>query len=191
MDKEFWEARWKTGKTGWDLGEVSPPLKEFIDQIDDKSTKILIPGAGNAYEAKYLLDKGFKNITVVDISESLIEKLKSEFEDDAINLLNLDFFDLNGQFDLILEQTFFCALEPTKRPQYVDKMASLLMSTGLLTGVLFDCEFEGGPPFGGSEEEYKALFKNTFDIIKMEPCYNSVLPRSGNELWIKMSPKKK
>ena len=40
MDKEFWEDRWANNNTGWDMGQVSPPLKEYIDQLDDKELRV-------------------------------------------------------------------------------------------------------------------------------------------------------
>lgn len=188
MEKEFWESRWKEGKTGWDLGEVSPPIKNYIDQLQDLSINILIPGAGNAHEAKYLSSLGFKNVTVVDIAENLIDKLKKELKETSICLENKDFFELNGKFDLIIEQTFFCAIRPEKRDAYVVKMHELLEPNGLLVGVLFDCEFDGGPPFSGSKKEYENTFKHKFDTEKIQECKSSITPRIGRELWIELSP---
>ncbi len=69
MSKEFWENRWQTNKTGWDLGEISPPLLNYINQLTNKELKILIPGCGNAYEAEYLYANGFKNTFIVPIND--------------------------------------------------------------------------------------------------------------------------
>ena len=59
LDKEYWENRYAGNQTGWDAGEITTPLKEYFDQIKDKPKAILIPGAGNAYEAAYLFENGF------------------------------------------------------------------------------------------------------------------------------------
>ena len=67
-EKEFWSSRYQEGRIGWDIGYASTPLKMYIDQLKNKDLKILIPGAGNAYEAEYLYGRGFKNIFVLDIS---------------------------------------------------------------------------------------------------------------------------
>ncbi len=64
------------GKTGWDLKEVSPPLKAYIDQLTDKNLKILIPGGGYSYEAQYLWEQGFYNVYVIDLSELALTNLK-------------------------------------------------------------------------------------------------------------------
>ncbi len=180
---QYWTDRYKQHKTGWDIGYPSTPLKEYIDQLTDKTLKILIPGCGNAYEAEYLLNSGFSNITLIDISEELVNQLKEKFKGKKVNILHEDFFNLEEQFDLILEQTFFCALDPLLRNEYVKKMHSLLSTNGKLVGVLFDKVFEAGPPFGGSETEYRILFEEFLNIKKMESCYNSILPRKDSELF--------
>jgi orotidine-5'-phosphate decarboxylase len=59
LTAEFWNEKYLNQQTGWDLGEVSPPIKTYIDQITNKDLRILIPGAGHAYEANYLLENGF------------------------------------------------------------------------------------------------------------------------------------
>jgi hypothetical protein len=190
MDKEFWERRWQTGETGWDIGEVSPPLKAYLDQLSDKSIAILIPGAGNAYEAHYLVDKGFTNITILDISETIIDSLKMSEIGEKVNFINADFFAIKGSFDLILEQTFFCAIDPKNRTRYVQKVHELLEINGKLVGLLFNCSFETGPPFGGNTEEYKSIFTAYFNEVSIEPCYNSIGPRAGKELWLSCTRKK-
>jgi len=70
-----------------------------------------------------------------------------------IQVLLGDFFNHKGEYDLIIEQTFFCALPPTMRQKYVWKMHELLAKDGILAGLLFNRKFEVSPPFGGSQEE--------------------------------------
>lgn len=187
LNQLFWDNRYKNNQTGWDLGCVSPPLKLFIDQIEDLSLRILIPGAGNAYEAEYLAEKGFKNVTVIDIAPSLVEQLKEKFKNKAgINIIQGDFFEHQGEYDVILEQTFFCALHPSLRDAYGMQMKSLLAENGSLVGVLFNRSFDGGPPFGGSQEEYEQRFKKCFNDVKFEPCKTSHPARLGNEVWMEV-----
>lgn len=185
LDKVYWDSQYQSNTIGWDLGQVSPPLKTYIDTLKDKSIRILIPGCGNTYEAEYLLEKGFTNITVIDIAPTLIENLKTKFKDNSnINIVLGDFFEHQGEYDVILEQTFFCALPPTMRQKYVWKMHQLLAHKGKIAGLLFNRTFESGPPFGGSQEEYTLLFQQAFDFLKMEVCQNSATPRAGSELFI-------
>ncbi len=188
-DREYWDNRYVAGQTGWDLGEVSTPLKAYIDQYENRQASILILGCGNAYEAAYLLDQGFSNVTIIDISPAAIEKVRARlkaYDGKELQIICTDFFKIDQSFDLVLEQTFFCALPPTARQSYVDKMREILNPNGKLAGVLFDRQFEGGPPFGGTAAEYKALFSGKLKIQLMEPCYNSVKPRAGTELFFIM-----
>ena len=186
LDESFWSERYNSGEIGWDIGYVSTPLKEYIDQLTNKNLKILIPGGGNSYEAEYLFKKGFRNVFVVDISSKPLKNLKERVPSfPTENLLHKDFFALEETFDLILEQTFFCALDPSLRQKYVDKMESLLKPNGRLVGLLFNIPLNNDkPPFGGNEVEYRSLFSEKFKIDTMETAHNSIPARQGNELFI-------
>jgi thiopurine S-methyltransferase len=186
LNKDYWEERYQKNALGWDIGGISTPLKEYIDQLRSRDLKILIPGAGRGYEAEYLFRKGFHSVCVMDIAAQPLQDLKQrlpDFPEDQLLLGN--FFELEGQsFDLILEQTFFCALLPAQREAYAKKMTELLTEKGTLAGLLFDFPLtEKGPPFGGSYEEYQALFSRFFTIKKLERATNSIPPRQGTELF--------
>jgi SAM-dependent methyltransferase len=188
--KNFWDSQYQANATGWDLGVISPPIKSYINTLENKNIRILIPGCGNSYEAAYLLEQDFTNITVIDISPTLVKNLRIKFKDNpSINIVLGDFFEHKGEYDLIIEQTFFCALPPAMRQEYVSKMHQLLTKEGEIAGLLFNRTFESSPPFGGSLEEYEMLFKNTFNFLKMEICKNSVAPRAESELWIEFQKK--
>ena len=187
LTADYWNNRYKEQQTGWDIGYISTPLKTYIDQLTDKSLRILIPGGGNSYEAEYLFTQGFTNVYVVDVSaiakENFLKRIPSFPE---AQFLVTNFFELTEKFDLILEQTFFCALDPSLRPAYAKKMNELLVDNGRLVGLLFDFPLAGGPPFGGDQKEYQQYFEPLFTIKIMEPCYNSIPPRQGKELFINL-----
>ena len=185
LDKQYWDAQYQANNTAWDIGTVSPPIQSYIDTIEDKSIRILIPGCGNSYEAEYLLQKGFTNITLIDIAPSLIQNLKNRFSNNPnITIVLGDFFEHQGVYDLIIEQTFFCALPPFMRQKYVWKMRQLLSPKGILAGLLFDRTFDVSPPFGGSKAEYELLFKDAFRFLHLEPCMNSIPQRANSELFM-------
>jgi methyl halide transferase len=188
LNDQYWSQRYETQQTRWDIGKVAPALKAYFDQLNDKNLAILIPGCGNAHEAEYLLEQGFTNITLIDISEVLAnvlqEKLKYFAKKGFVKVIHQDFFDHTGSYDLIIEQTFFCAIDPSFREKYAAKMSELLTPESKLVGLLFDCHFDGGPPFGGSKDEYRIYFEPYFRLKIFESCYNSIPPRAGNELFI-------
>mgnify|MGYP000888381523 CR=1 FL=1 len=190
LDQSYWNERWQKKETGWDIGQASPAITQYMEQYPDKNATILIPGCGNAYEAEYLIDNGFTNITLIDIAQQAVDSLKEKFSDTPqVKVLCDDFFTHEGSYDLIIEQTFFCAISPNLRTEYAEKTASLLNERGRIIGVLFDRQFEQGPPFGGSTKEYIPIFEPYFTIQKMDACYNSIPPRAKSEVFINLIKK--
>jgi len=190
LDQDFWDHLYIVNDIGWDMGRVSPPIKDYIDTLENKDISILIPGCGNSYEAEYLLQQGFTNITVIDIAPTLVEHLHEKFKENPnVTIVLGDFFEHEGKYDLILEQTFFCALPPIMRKKYVSKMHQLLDKNSKLVGLLFNENFEDGPPFSGCQEEYELLFGRNFSILKMELCKTSIPKRLDNELFVEFLKK--
>jgi len=177
-NKTYWEQRYKNAQTGWDTGKVSPPLKAYIDQVTNKDLRILIPGCGSAYEAEYLHDNGFYNVTVIDVVGAILDQFVERCpEFPANNVILGNFFTHSGQYDLILEQTFFSSFSPKRRTAYAEQANSLLVKNGKMAGVLFNFESEVGPPYGGSIQEYEKHFNHLFNVRTLEACHNS------NESW--------
>ena len=184
LDAQYWQSRYENNQAGWDLGTASDPIVEYVNQLSNKDLSILIPGCGNAHEAEYLFKNGFKNVSVIDLAKTPLDNLKKRIPDfPDSQLIQGDFFELKQQFDLIIEQTLFCAIDFALRKAYVQKANELLKPEGKFVGLLFNREFEAGPPFGGSKEEYLPYFSACFKKIEMEICHNSVLPRKGTELF--------
>jgi SAM-dependent methyltransferase len=186
LSAEFWNNKYKNNKIGWDLGEISPPLKAYFDQLENKNLKILIPGGGNSHEAEYLFNNGFKNVFVIDVSRIALDNIKKRVPSfPASQLIHANFFDVEETFDLVIEQTFFCAINPSLRPKYAEKMQSILKNKGKLVGLLFDAKLnEDHPPFGGNKNEYLRYFAQYFNSIEMNSCYNSYPNRQGMELFM-------
>lgn len=192
FDEKYWSERYRFQLTGWDAGSITTPLKEYIDQLENKSLKILVPGCGFGHEVKYLYDQGFKNVDVIDFISKPIESLKAycmNWQDSQF--IVGDFFIHHGEYDLILEQTFFSSIDPGYRMQYANKTYELLRDDGKLVGLLFNINFPGNkPPFGGTKEEYARYFINRFEFNVFELSYNSIMPRRGNELFINLRKKR-
>jgi methyl halide transferase len=183
MEAAFWKERYAMGATGWDLGQVAPPLQAYFDQLTDKTLRILIPGCGFGYEAIYLAEQGFSAITVIDLVPEALQPIREKAP--SVHCIAGDFFELTGSFDRIIEQTLFCAILPQQRKAYVEHVSQLLVPGGKYVGVLFDRDFEGGPPFGGSVEEYRNYCAPVFSSFSIDPCYNSAPPRAQTEVFIR------
>lgn len=190
LNETYWTNRYKENQTGWDIGYANPALVDYVKQSVNKDARILIPGAGNAYEAEELWKLGYQNVYPMDLSiEPRTNFLKRVPYFPEKHYLTGNFFALETQFDVILEQTFFCAIDPNLRGAYVEQAYSLLARNGKLAGVLFNFPLDGGPPFGGSEDEYRGLFEQKFEILHLEPCRNSIKPRLGKEFFIQLKKK--
>ncbi len=187
LDSEYWNNRYLDKTHRWDIGYPSPAITNYFDKIEDKNVKILIPGCGNAYEGEYLHNLGFTNITLLDIAEES-KRLFLTRVPDFKNFKVEEFFEFEGEFDYIIEQTFFCALNPKLRESYAQKMKTLLAPNGKLIGLMFHAElYKDHPPFGGNKSEYLKTFAPYFSSVKMEITKESIEERMGRELFIELS----
>jgi hypothetical protein len=80
-----------------DLNTTSAAICQYLDQYPNKNAAILIPGCGNAYEAEYLVENGFRNIALIDISAEAVKKIHHKFEHNSqVKVLAEDFFQHKG-----------------------------------------------------------------------------------------------
>ncbi|MCF6171047.1 MAG: TPMT family class I SAM-dependent methyltransferase [Bacteroidales bacterium] len=186
FSSQYWNQRYLAEQTGWDIGDVSTPLKAYFDQLTDNKLRILVPGAGNAWEVEYLFNKGFQHTFLLDFAGQGIANFRRRcpvFPE--TNIIKDDFFRHQGNYDLVVEQTFFSSIPPQMRPAYAGKVHQLLKPGGKLVGLLFNTEFGfEGPPFGGTEQEYRDLFAGFFGFEAFKTAYNSIKPRQGRELFL-------
>ena len=186
----FWESRYKDGEIGWDLGAETPVFSAIAEKL--KPGKICILGCGNGYDAIAFSKKGF-SVTAVDFAETPIYNLETNARSLSLSIetIKKDIFDLipvySSQFDYIIEQTCFCAIDPLKRKQYSNLVHDLLKVGGKLIGLWMPLDkdiMDGGPPFGVKENEIKKLFSNKWKIT--EDCFptQSIEARMGREKLI-------
>lgn len=191
LDSEFWAGRYREGTTGWDIGYPSPPITTYFESLASqhaqaKDAALLIPGCGNAYEAEYLHSQGFKNVHLLDWAAEPLEAFSKRVPDFPKSHLHQgDFFTHSGSYDFVVEQTFFCAINPSLRPDYVLQVHKLLVPEGKLVGLFWDDPmFDNRPPFGGSRQEYRELFQAKFEILSLDPALDSIGPRAGREVFM-------
>jgi methyl halide transferase len=191
LNADYWDSRYQTSQTGWDIGYPSPAIVSYFERLKDKNSALLIPGCGNAYEGEAIHNMGFTNLTLLDYAENskrnFLERVSGFSEN---NFITGDFFEHKGSYDIIVEQTFFCALNPDLRSMYVDSMHELLAPGGKIVGLMFNIPlFEDHPPFGGNETDYRKLFEAKFKIQQMDVSQYSIPSRAGNELFIELIKK--
>ena len=190
LDAAYWQNRYAQDDFPWDIGYSNKVLTDYVEQNIAKDARVLIPGAGSGYEAEYLWNKGYTHVYALDFAadaKSLLMSRGNKFPEDQY--LTGDFFELDQRFDVFLEQTFFCALNPSLRPQYVKHVHHLLNTEGVLFGLLFEMDKQDGPPYGGNTAEYVALFQAKFELKTVQKCLDSIAPRLGQELVIEFVKK--
>ena len=186
----FWEQRYEKGEIGWDLGAETPVFTAISEKL--KPGKVCILGCGNGYDAISFSKKGF-SVTAVDFARTPINNLQIAARSLSLSIetIKKDIFDLipdySSQFDYIIEQTCFCAIDPRKRQQYSNLVHDLLKVGGKLIGLWMPLDkdiIDGGPPFGVKVNEIKKLFSTKWKII--EDCFptQSIEARKGREKLI-------
>ncbi len=180
----FWEERYQTNQTPWDIGEAAPAFVKYFDNKKNISNKkIAVLGCGRGHDAFYLA-----NLKEGKVNEPRFQVHGFDFSESAVNLCNTlkeknnlknisfhhkDFFDLmkdgkwKNYFDFIVEHTSLCAIDPSRRKEYADLVRYFLKLDGKLVGLFFIRPKElGGPPFGSTEEEIRELLKSGFTEIE-------------------------
>ena len=191
----FWNCKYLNNEVGWDLGKPTPI---FIDQEKSfkKKSHILVPGCGLGHDALYFAKK--KHIVdALDFSKYAIDYIIdiSSQKNIDINAINCDFFLLddtfNMKYDYIVEYTFYCAINPSKRLLYAKKCFDLLKNKGVLKGLFLPLNIEtcNNPPYHVTLDEIKNIFSHYFDILKIDTEINSIDKRLGNEVYIEMIKK--
>lgn len=183
----FWETKYQRAEHPWDLGQAAPPLMDFFAERSCTG-KLVVLGCGHGHDAIFLAQRGF-TVTGVDFAPSAIAAAR-QFAQQAnviLKLLQANIFDLPAtypqQFDVVFEHTCFCAIAPEQRPDYVRVAASILKPQGILYGIFFTHNRDGGPPFGSTPQGIRDLFAPHFDILSLEPIQNSIPSRQGEEHW--------
>jgi len=190
---EFWSGRYANAQTPWDLGQVSPPFLATPDALRAQigpQGRVCVVGCGRGHEAAFFADAGF-NVTGLDFSPLAVAEANRLYGE-KVRFVEADLFalpaDLHHQFDAVVEHTCFCAILPSKRPDYVRAVQTLLKPQGTFLALFFCHSQPDGPPFGCTESELQALFCPPFAWVSCETPQTSVTPRAGDErlVWMRL-----
>jgi methyl halide transferase len=123
----------------------------------------------------------------VDISPTAIETCKKEVSSSTGNVkfIEADFFKSElGTFDLIFDQTFFCAIIPQMRNDWGKVMSGLVRKDGHLLTVIYPLPLDPenvdtitGPPFEVTFSAYENALRESFVCVKK--WSNEILPLSN------------
>ena len=176
QNKKHWETVYETknpDQVSWTQDKPTTSL-HFIHSFGlPKSAKIIDIGGGDSKLVDYLLDEGFENITVLDISAKALEKAQQRLGDKAKNVnwvvCDITEFEPTTTFDIWHDRAAFHFLTTAEQ---VEKYLTTARNAvnGYLTIGTFS---ENGPQKCSgleikqySEEDLTAALNNGFDKIR-------------------------
>jgi SAM-dependent methyltransferase len=182
-----WQKHYDEDDLKWDIGEVSPAIQWLWKENKLPQGKAIVPGCGQGHEVVYLAERGLQ-VTGVDFAEGAVKLLRHSLATKGLQgqVLQRNFFELEAEhdacYDLLLEQTFFCAILPEDRLKYVATAGRILKPGALLAGLFYETGEEGGPPFNTTREDIVKIFSEEFAIEYLEKTAYSVEQRAEKEL---------
>jgi len=187
-DAAYWDAIYREGTPGWDKGRPSPPIVRMIgEKVIPAGSWVCVIGAGKGQEAIALAKAGYR-VTAVDFAEEAVKGVRENAKAAGVELdvQQRDLFtlptDFRATFHAILEHTCFCAIETTRRAEYVDVVHACLRENGILFGLFYAHGRNGGPPFTTDEAEVRKLFEPRFTVERLVKAPDSFPERANSEL---------
>jgi SAM-dependent methyltransferase len=179
---EFWDLRFREGFMPWDAGGVPAALREFLTR-EPAARRVLVPGCGSGYEVRAFAAAGH-DVVAIDFSPAAIDAARRMLGELGRVLVHGDFFAHPlGEFDLVYERAFLCALPRPHWPRWAGRVAEILRPGGRLAGFFFWSDDERGPPFGLQRGELEGLLSPAFDRIEDAPVADSIPVFAGRERW--------
>lgn len=186
-----WKQRWQDQDTPWDAGQSAPALQSALRRgLLGERGRALVPGCGSGYDVLALAEAGW-DVTGVDLAAGAarrFESLRDErgVEPDHARVLIGDFFELDlGEYDLIWDYTFLCALQPEMRTDWLERTHELVGDDRLLATLIFPItdqrDWDEGPPFRMSFELVRDLVTPSFELVHEGKPETSVPGRKGME----------
>lgn len=176
--KEHWENVWtrkKSNQVSWYQAYPKTSIELILSTNPSKDARIIDVGGGDSNLVDKLLDLGFKNITMLDISAKALERAKERLGKRAemVKWIECDIreFDTNDMYDIWHDRAllhFLTSEEDLKNyvgltEKHVKEGGYLILSTFSTNGPMM-CSGLDTKQF--SEESMEKLFSNGFEHVK-------------------------
>lgn len=183
-DTAFWDHLYSDDNAGWELGRATPPLVEYFNMYTPAGLRTLVIGCGRGHEARMLARLGAQ-VTAIDLSPRAIAAARS-LDDPTVENIEYRVADLfaptSERYELIVEHTCFCAIDPGRRDEYVERTADALVPGGALVGLFYAHGRGGGPPHTTSADELRRRFARRYELASLKMAERSILVRAEQEL---------
>ncbi len=187
---QFWEDIYLADDAGWDISGPTPVFSNLADDLP--FGKVCIIGSGKGHDAVMFAKKKF-NVTAVDFAPSAVASVNhfAEKSSVTVEVLQEDIFNLPANypeaFDYVIEQTCFCAINPSRRREYERMVYDILKPGGRIIGLWFRLDKkldEEGPSWATTVVEVKRIFGKGWTVEREEWPALSIEPRKGREKLI-------
>lgn len=175
LSPDFWQEKFETQQTGWDRGQASPQLMQWLSAgvlSPAQGIRIAVPGCGKGWEVAALSKAGFE-VTGLDYTPAAVAETKNRLKDAGLlaqvieaNVLTYEPLEL---FDAVYEQTCLCALTPDAWVTYSQQLARWIRPGGRLYVMFMQVARPGsqqglveGPPFHCDINAMHALFNQRY-----------------------------
>jgi SAM-dependent methyltransferase len=193
-DPQYWRDAYAEATQGWEIGRAAPPLERWFAAHSPSGMRALVVGCGRGHEARMLAAAG-ADVVAIDFAPEAIAaaRLLAANEGVGVDFRVRDLFALGGEkerYQLVVEHCCFCAIDPARRGEYVERVADVLVDGGQYVGLLRTrCTKPIGPPFAVTREDVERLFAPRFTILEASVPDDSIESRRGAELFVHMTRK--
>jgi cyclopropane fatty-acyl-phospholipid synthase-like methyltransferase len=171
MSEQRWEELYQKGETGWDKGEASPGLVDFLKRRPELPRgTVLVPGCGTGHDVRAWAGAGFEAVGM-DLAPSAIQLARERTSTAGLTAeFRLGNFLSEApvqKFDYLFEHTLFCAIEPTERDRYVKAARRAIKEdSGRYLANFYLITDKDGPPYGTTREEIRERFSGDFELLE-------------------------
>lgn len=199
MDSDFWQQRWRDGRTGFHQDRPTPLLlKHWSTLALAAGTRVLVPLAGKSLDLLWLAARGHR-VLGVELSPLAVNQfftehgLVPEIFDSRygshhragnIELICGDVFGLDAgalaDCAAVYDRAAMIALPPELRRRYVDELYAQLPvgCRGLLITLDYPQQEKVGPPFAVPEMEVRERFEPAWEVATLE-CRDILAEQPG------------
>lgn len=137
VKESHWEKVYQTKDTtqvGWFQGKPKVSINLISDAKISKTAPVIDVGGGDGLLVDWLLEGGFENITVLDISASALEKSKNRLGESAAKVqweaCDILDFEPKGKFELWHDRAVFHFLTDPKEQQIYRRLVECSIHSG-------------------------------------------------------------
>src|SRR5262245_15748872 len=134
-DPGFWQHLYDQGADRWELGRASPSLEAHVTRQPLPPGVVAVPGCGRGHDARLLARLGHRVFGFDFVTDTIrTARELAKRDGTAVSFEERDVFGLASVypavFDGVWEYTCFCAIDPRRRPEYLDVLATILKPGG-------------------------------------------------------------